>query len=190
MTPAEAAKLLTIASAYDNRKPDADQARAWALILDDIRYEDAQVVVIEHFRRSRDWLMPVDIIAGVKRIRAKRIAEHPPVIPPEKAHFPTWIADINRRIGDGETFDPDEFRGELKARDMKAPTPSTVNSPAAAARRAYAEGRNQARAAPSKPTDPEHARRKAQARAELDAIRTNPSTDADQGAGEQQEASA
>jgi hypothetical protein len=83
MTPAEAAKLLTIASAYDNRKPDADQARAWALILDDIRYEDAQVVVIEHFRRSRDWLMPVDIIGAVKRIRAKRIAEHPPVIPPE-----------------------------------------------------------------------------------------------------------
>jgi hypothetical protein len=65
MSPADAAKLLTIASAYDNRKPDADQARAWALILDDIRFEDAQAVVVEHFRRSRTWLMPVDIIEAV-----------------------------------------------------------------------------------------------------------------------------
>ena len=31
MTPAQAAALLTIAASFDNRKPDADQAKAWAM---------------------------------------------------------------------------------------------------------------------------------------------------------------
>jgi hypothetical protein len=170
MSPADAAKLLTIASAYDNRKPDADQARAWALILDDIRFEDAQAVVVEHFRRSRTWLMPVDIIEAVGRIRAKRIAAHPPVIPPaDVANFGAWLSEINRRIGDGETFDPDQFRGELKARDMRELTAGT--DPADAVRSLRAEIRSRHDRAPSKRTDPEHARRKAAAQAELDAVR-------------------
>jgi hypothetical protein len=191
MTPAEAAVLLGGISAFDNRKPDETAAKMWAHALADLRLPDCAEAVTQHFATSTDYLMPAHIRAIVRRIRAQRIAEHPLLEPPPEltgAQEREWRLEINARIGDGETFDPDQFRGELKARDMRELTAGqTIDSG-----EAVANLRSQVRrpvSPPSKPTDPEHARRKEQARAELDAIRTNPSTDADQGAGEQQEAS-
>ena len=73
MTPTEAAALLTIAAAYDNRKPDADQAKAWAMALDGLGFEDCRQVVVEHYRKTRDWLMPADVFNGVRRLRYERI---------------------------------------------------------------------------------------------------------------------
>jgi hypothetical protein len=82
MKPTEAAALLTIAAAYDNRKPDADQAKAWAMALDDLRFEDCRTVIVEHYKRSREWLMPVDVIQGVKRLRYDRLLEFGPIPEP------------------------------------------------------------------------------------------------------------
>jgi hypothetical protein len=128
MKPTEAAALLTIAAAYDNRRPDADQAKAWAMALDGLRFEDCRAVIVAHYQRSKEWLMPFDVIGGVKKLRAKRIDDHPPLTPPpapEHLDEPAqvawqieWRKDANRRIGDGEVIDCDAAYGELKPRHM------------------------------------------------------------------------
>jgi hypothetical protein len=173
MTPAEAAVLLGGISAFDNRKPDETAAKMWAHALADLRLPDCAEAVTQHFATSTDYLMPAHIRAIVRRIRAQRIAEHPLLEPPPEltgAQEREWRLEINARIGDGETFDPDQFRGELKARDMRELTAGqTIDSG-----EAVANLRSQVRrpvSPPSKPTDPEHARRKAAALAELDAMR-------------------
>lgn len=109
MTPADAAKLLTIAAAYDNRKPDADQAKAWAMALDGIRYEDARDAIVGHYQKTRDWLMPSDVITGAKRIRSDRLRAFGPIPDPPKSLDPAdvdaygqWLAETMRRIADGE----------------------------------------------------------------------------------------
>lgn len=121
MTPAEAQVLLSMASAFDNRKPDADAAKAWAAALDDLRFEDCRVVLIDHFKTSTEWLMPAMIRAGVKRIRSKRIEDHPPLTPPpdlDPIETAAWLKNARRRIGDGEHIDSDAAYGELKPRDL------------------------------------------------------------------------
>jgi len=108
VTPAEAAALLAIAAAFDNRKPDADAAQAWALALDGLRFEDCREVVVEHYRRSGEWLMPNAVIAGVKRLRDKRIAlAGDPTPPPDLTALQTieWLKGARRRIADGETLE-------------------------------------------------------------------------------------
>src|SRR5690349_7030751 len=107
MKPTEAAALLTIAAAYDNRKPDADQAKAWAMALDGLRFEDCRTVIVEHYRRSREWLMPVDVVTGVRRMRDRRIAEYGPIELPadfdadDTAAYSRFIQEARRQIGDG-----------------------------------------------------------------------------------------
>lgn len=137
MTPAEAQVLLSMAAAFDNRKPDADTARAWAAALDGLRFEDCRVAVIEHYRASTEWLMPAVIRTAVRRIRAKRIEVHPPLTPPpglDDAQERRWLLDARRRIGDGEQIDSDaayelvtgaavNFRELLPAPDAH-PTPT------------------------------------------------------------------
>ncbi len=124
MTPAEAQILLSMCATVDNRKPDADAAKAWAAMLGDLPIEDCRLAVIEHYRSSTDWLMPAQVRTIARRIRSKRIAEHPAVLPPaDMADDPgreiEWRRELNRRIGSGETFDPNHFRGQLKQRDMR-----------------------------------------------------------------------
>lgn len=124
MKPTEAAALLTIAAAYDNRKPDADQAKAWAMALDGLRFEDCREVIVAHYRKSREWLMPVDVIQGVGHLRAKRVSNHPPVQPPswldpdDTGAYIRWEREVHQAIADG-TYqgEPD---GELKPRDVSS----------------------------------------------------------------------
>ena len=109
MTPAEAQALLSMAAAFDNRKPDPDAARAWAAALDGLRFEDCRVALIEHYKTSTDYLMPVLIRTAVKRIRAKRIAEAGDLTPPpglDVAQTREWLRETRRRIGDGEVYEP------------------------------------------------------------------------------------
>jgi hypothetical protein len=116
MTPAEAAALLAVAAAFDNRKPDADAAQAWALALDDLRFIDCRDAIVAHYRLSTDWVMPAQVRAAVKRIRAKRIDEHPPLVPPpglDVAGELAWLAAATKRVGDGEQVDSDAAYGDL-----------------------------------------------------------------------------
>lgn len=120
MKPTEAAALLTIAAAYDNRKPDVDQAKAWAMALDGLRFEDCREVVVEHYRRSREWLMPVEVVSGVKRLREKRLAQSAPVQPPpgldpdDTAGYQQWLREVRASIADGTLVPPE---------------PATIDSP-------------------------------------------------------------
>jgi hypothetical protein len=112
MKPTEAAALLTIAASFDNRKPDRDQAQAWAMALDGLRFTDCREVIVQHYRRSREWLMPFDIISGVKRLREKRIADAPPPAPPswldpdDTAAFIRWHQETRAAIADGTYQQP------------------------------------------------------------------------------------
>jgi hypothetical protein len=111
--PTEAAALLTVAAAYDNRKPDADTAKAWALALDGLRFEDCRDVIVQHYRKSREWLMPVDVIEGVKRLRFKRVAEYPPIQPPPSLDpddvlaYMRWERETTAAIADGTYVHPE-----------------------------------------------------------------------------------
>jgi hypothetical protein len=105
MTPAEAQVLLSMASAYDNRKPDPDAAKAWAAALDDLRFVDCRDALIKHYKTSTEWLMPAMIRAEVKRIRAKRIAEFGHYdVPPglDSRQTMEFIRATNKRIADCE----------------------------------------------------------------------------------------
>lgn len=126
MNTQEAAALLSIAAAFDNRKPDPDAAKAWSVALDGHRFEDCRDAIVAHYRKTTDWLMPGHVIAAVKTVRASRIEDHPPLTPPadlDPIETVAWLKEARRRIGDGEAIDSDAAYGELKPRhlpDMRA----------------------------------------------------------------------
>ena len=120
MTPTEAAALLTIAAAYDNRKPDADQAKAWAMALDGLGFEDCRDVVVEHYRKSREWLMPADVFAGVRRIRYERIERFGYITPPPELDFAeeqAYIKHIRERVAAGE-LTREQYDAEKRAQGL------------------------------------------------------------------------
>lgn len=121
MNTQEAAALLSIAAAFDNRKPDPDAATAWAAALGDLRFVDCRDAIVAHYRTSSEWLMPNRVIGEVRRIRAKRIAEAGDLTPPPDLtplETIAWLKTARRRIGDGEHPDDLAAYGELKARHM------------------------------------------------------------------------
>ena len=135
MTPAEAQVLLSMASAFDNRKPDADAARAWSAALDGLRFDDCRDALIEHYKTSTDYLMPVLIRTAVRRIRSKRIAEVGDLIPPpglSELEQRQWLRDAKRRIGDGEEYAPPQLppADPPRLRELLATaTPTTEETP-------------------------------------------------------------
>lgn len=125
MTPTEAQVLLTMASTFDNRKPSEDAAKAWAAALDDQRFEDCRLAVIEHYRTSAEWLMPATVRIAVRRIRSKRIAEGGTLTPPPDL-TPTetcrWLATARQALGDGVPVEriTTDHGGALRPRDLSA----------------------------------------------------------------------
>lgn len=124
MKATEAAGLLTIAAAFDNRKPDADAAKAWAMALEGLRFEDCRAVIVSHYQASREWLMPSDVRSGVKRLRAKRIADYGPLEPPgdlnpdDTGAYKRWLDGTTRAIADGDLTPPPAI--EYDRRDVIA----------------------------------------------------------------------
>lgn len=47
--------------------------QAWALALDGLRFHDCRAVIVEHYQRSTDWIMPKHVIDAVRRLRDKRL---------------------------------------------------------------------------------------------------------------------
>lgn len=116
MTPAETAALLAVAASFDNRKPDELATDSWWRVLNKFRFEDCRDAVVEHYTSSNQWLMPADVGAIVKRRRAKRIDEHPPLVPPpglDDAAERAWLAEATRRVGDGEQVETGDLYDQL-----------------------------------------------------------------------------
>lgn len=101
MNTQEAAALLAVAAAFDNRKPDADAATAWGIALAEFPFIMCRDAVVAHYRKSREWIMPSDVIAGVKRIAVELMRPFGTLIPP---------ASIQGEL-------EDEMRWQLWARD-------------------------------------------------------------------------
>lgn len=124
MTPAEASALLTIASGFDNRRVDPDVARSWAVALDDVRFEDARDAVVAHYRATRNWMMPADVLDRVKRTRAGRIAagEAELTPPPELSEIETraWLQAARQALGDGRSPAEINPAAELHPRPVAA----------------------------------------------------------------------
>jgi hypothetical protein len=114
MTPTEAAALLTICAAYDNRKPDADAAKAWAMALDGLRFEDCRDAIVAHHRVSREWIMPADVVTAVKKTRTSRledVAPQPPadMDPDDTGRYARWLGHVRRQIADGQEPPPEPY---------------------------------------------------------------------------------
>jgi len=164
VNPNEAAQLLAIAAAYDNRKPDATAAQAWAVALAEYRFEDCQKAIVEHYRTSDAWMMPVHVITAVKKVRGGRIedkAPQPPqgLDPDDTAAYQAWLRGVNRAIADGREVPTEDYRATRHIRELKA-----FRKPPAL------EGKPHEKSA-------DHDERKAQARKELEARRDVPVAD-------------
>lgn len=93
MTPDVAAELLTIAAAYDSRRPDRARALAWADALGDLDPEDCSLAIRRHYRDSTEFVMPAHIRRLVRTIREERRAgtvvkalQEAPKVP-----MPDWV---------------------------------------------------------------------------------------------------
>lgn len=73
MTPAQIAELLGMCAAFDRRTVGRADVTAWHLVLGDLDNHDAQQAVADHYRETREWIMPADVRRGVKTIREARI---------------------------------------------------------------------------------------------------------------------
>ncbi len=72
MNLAQTHDLLMFIAAYDNRRFDDATVYAWQEAVNDIPFDDARRAVIDHFRESREYLMPVHVRQGAVRIRNDR----------------------------------------------------------------------------------------------------------------------
>jgi hypothetical protein len=81
MTPAETAEVLAMAAAFDRRTVGRSDVAAWHAVLGDLDAADVRAAVTEHYRDSRDWLMPADVRTRVKAIRKARLSAVPEGVP-------------------------------------------------------------------------------------------------------------
>jgi hypothetical protein len=65
-------KLLAIASAFDNRKPNEAQAIAWAEVLDGLDPRDCVEAIKGHYKESKEYLMPAHIVARARMMMLDR----------------------------------------------------------------------------------------------------------------------
>lgn len=135
VTPQEAAALLGIAASFDNRKPDPDAALAWSVALTGLRFEDCRDAIVQHYIRSKEWLMPTDVIGAVRKMRDKRIASAPPLVPPpglDVAGELQWRREEIKRIGDGLPPSPETrvlvSRGEVVLPELPPMPPAHPES--------------------------------------------------------------
>lgn len=120
MTPDQTLRLCRIVKALcPQQAMDEFTPDAWHLLLAPVRIEDARTAVETLGRRSA-FIAPAEIIAEVKRIRAKRLADTPLPDPPADmtpVETLAWLKVTRRSIADGQPVDGGQ-RGELKPRHL------------------------------------------------------------------------
>lgn len=104
MNEVETGKLLTFISGLDNRKLSKETILAWHQLLGDVHFEDALEAARQHYRDSRDWLMPADLVQGAKRIGSQNR---------RWATVKQWELEASYE----DDFDPVEWMRKLSRRD-------------------------------------------------------------------------
>lgn len=108
MTLGEVTRLLALAAGFDRRTVGESDARAWHVLLADVKFGDAQTALYEHFRTSTDWLMPAHILDGVRRIRRARLDAYGTYLPsPEVADDLETQRRVMKMVADGEPVPPE-----------------------------------------------------------------------------------
>lgn len=75
MKTSEVAKLLAMASAFDNRSVGEANVSAWAAALaPSMPFPDAAEAVRQHFAATSDYLMPAHVNAYVRQLRRLRVS--------------------------------------------------------------------------------------------------------------------
>jgi hypothetical protein len=76
MNKSDVAAILAKISAYDRRTVGEADIEAWAEALTGrVTVQDALTAVRDHFRESKEWLMPVDVIKRSAEIRRRRVRD-------------------------------------------------------------------------------------------------------------------
>lgn len=152
MTPADAARVLAKAAAYDARTIGDADVMAWSEALADVNPADALAAVTRHYQANDTRLMPVHVLRIADEIRRERIrradsarataaieaqrAEHPPVgVRNRSADVERLIAQVRVGLPDTgrEAIRPREVEWERQRRlhDRPAPEPNPLYDPAA-----------------------------------------------------------
>jgi hypothetical protein len=121
MTPTQAGALFRIARAgLPHQKFDEYTPDLWAELFADVPFEDARTALVDMVKRQA-FVSAGEIISEVKRIRTRRIEQHPIIPPPDMdpddvPRYLTWKAQATRAVADGKVPEP---VGALVSRDMK-----------------------------------------------------------------------
>lgn len=126
MNATEAVRLCRyVKAACPQQAIDEWTPQAWADLLTDVRYEDAQQAV-RALAQRQPFIAPSEVITEVKRIRTQRADQGDHALEPPPfttvADYQAWLKEARRRLADGET--PDQInagnqRGELKPRTLR-----------------------------------------------------------------------
>lgn len=99
ITPQDVAVILTAAAVYDYRNAGEADVVAWHKAIEMSGIGHAELgdfldAVTGHYAKSRDRMMPADLIDGVKAIRARRVDDAvKDMIPPRECDDPAnWRA--------------------------------------------------------------------------------------------------
>ncbi len=72
MTPAETARVLAAAAAFDQRTVGTADVAAWHAALSELDYADARDAITRHYRTTTDRVMPVHVLHFAEEIRSER----------------------------------------------------------------------------------------------------------------------
>lgn len=100
--------LLSMIAAFDKRKVGQVEVEAWHMAIGTLDLDDARQAVAEHFATSTDYLMPVHVAGGVKRIRTQRLersitAAPPPDLADDARAAKHWLDQQIKAIADGKS---------------------------------------------------------------------------------------
>lgn len=76
MNPAEIAKLLSLAAAYDRRTIGKTDIAAWHRALERFDYDDAAEAVVEHYEHHTEQVMPAHVSAYCRKRGNERADRH------------------------------------------------------------------------------------------------------------------
>ncbi|GAA4680193.1 hypothetical protein [Nocardioides nanhaiensis] len=142
MNVSEAAAALSVCSSFDRRTVGEADAQAWAAALPDVRFEDARDAIVAHYRETREWIMPADVLRRVRLVRRERLVGIAAPTPPAAlADDPRaeqrWARVARNAIASGAT-EQEAAATACRAVGIDVPTAGPAVGPPSGARAALA----------------------------------------------------